>query len=128
MFNIYPYNYWILYAAIAALIITIIVSAVQILKLLKSMADFLKPRMDHLQTNVKLATIKMEAMDEKKKEDAKKNKLILAALPILLAVYQAYKKDDEAVGAKGVVKAAKTVITNRQEEQKFIKKVASAIR
>lgn len=126
--NIYPYNYYILYAAIAALILTIIISLVQIAKMAKTMMNELQPKTEKLQRNLTLMQIKMDVMNEKKAENAKKNKYIMLALPILLAVYQQYKKDDEASGAQGVIKAARTVMTNRSEESKLIKKVAAAIK
>lgn len=126
--DIYPYNFYILYAAIAALVVVIIVSALQMAKMAKSAVNELKPKTDHLQKNLTLMQIKMDVMNEKKAADAAKNKYIMLALPILLAVYQAYQKDDEAVGAKGVVKAARTVMNSRSEEAKLIKKIAAAIR
>ncbi len=126
--DIYPYNYWILYAAIAALILTIIISLVQIARMAKEMMNFLQPRTAKLERNMKLMQIKMEVMNEKKAENAKKNKYIALALPILLAVYQQYSKDDEAKGIDGVIKSARTVMNNRNAESKLIKKVAAAIR
>lgn len=126
--DIYPYNYWILYAAIAALILTIIISLVQISKMAKEMMNFLQPKTAKLERNMKLMQIKMEALNEKKAENAKKNKYITLALPILLAVYQQYSKDDEANGIDGVIKSARTVMNNRNAESKLIKKVAAAIR
>ena len=126
--NIYPYNYWILYAAIAALILTIIISLVQIARMAKEMMNFLQPRTAKLERDMKLMQIKMEVMNEKKAENAKKNKYIALALPILLAVYQQYSKDDEAKGIDGVIKSARTVMNNRNAESKLIKKVAAAIR
>lgn len=126
--DIYPYNYWILYAAIAALILTIIISLVQIARKAKEMMNFLQPRTAKLERNMKLMQIKMEAMNEKKAENAKKNKYIALALPVLLAVYQQYSKDDEAKGIDGVIKSARTVMNNRNAESKLIKKVAAAIR
>ena len=126
--NIYPYNYWILYAAIAALIITLIVSLVQIAKMAKNMIAFIQPKAEVLKKKAKLMQIKTEVINEKRAADAKKNKYIMLALPVLLAVYQAYRDDDEAVGAKGVVKAARTVMNNRSEEAKLVKKISAAIR
>ena len=126
--DIYPYNYWILYAAIAALILTIIISLVQIARMAKEMMNFLQPKTAKLERDMKLMQIKMEVMNEKKAENAKKNKYIALALPILLAVYQQYSKDDEAKGIDGVIKSARTVMNNRNAESKLIKKVAAAIR
>lgn len=126
--DIYPYNFYILYGAIAALVVVIIISALQMAKMAKSAMNELKPKTDHLQKNLTLMQIKMDVMNEKKAADAKKNKYIMLALPILLAVYQAYQKDDEAVGAKGVVKAARTVMNNRSEEAKLVKKIAAALK
>lgn len=126
--DITPYNYWILYAAIAVLVLTLIVSLLQMARYAKDMLAFLQPKTDKLQRDLKIMQIKMDVMNEKKAADAKKNKYIMIALPILLAVYQAYQKDDEAVGPKGVVKAAKSVYESRSSEAKLVKKIASAIR
>jgi hypothetical protein len=101
---------------------------VQIAKMVKSMIAFIQPKADVLQKKAKLMQIKTEVINEKRAADVKKNKYIMLALPVLLAVYQAYRDDDEAVGAKGVVKAARTVMNNRSEEAKLIKKISAAIR
>jgi hypothetical protein len=126
--NLYPYNYWILYAAIAVLVIYTILSLVKIAGMAKEMLAFLKPRTDKLQRELTLMQIKTEAMAEKKAEDAKKNKWIKLAMPILLAIYSTYRKDEEAHGPSGYVKAARTYFNNRNEEQKFIKKIRAAIK
>ncbi|MDO4520553.1 MAG: hypothetical protein Q4D59_08715 [Erysipelotrichaceae bacterium] len=126
--NIYPYNYWILYAAIAVLVITLIVSLVKIAGMAKEMIAFITPRTEMLQRKATLTQIKLDAMAEKKAEDAKKNKVLKMVMPILLAIYSIYRKDDEASGPSGYVKAAKTYFNDRSEEQKFIKKIRAAIR
>lgn len=126
--NIYPYNYWILYAAIAVLVITLIVSLVKIAGMAKEMIAFITPRTEMLQRKAALTQIKLDAMAEKKAEDAKKNKVLKMVLPILLAIYSIYRKDDEANGPSGYIKAAKTYFNDRSEEQKFIKKIRAAIR
>ncbi len=126
--NLYPYNYWILYAAIAVLVIYTIVCLLKIAGMAKDMLAFLKPRTDKLQRELTLMQIKTEAMAEKKAEDAKKNKWLKLAMPILLAIYSTYRKDEEAHGPKGYVKAAKKYFNDRNEEQKFIKKVRAALK
>ena len=126
--NIYPYNYWILYAAIAVLVITLIVSLVKIAGMAKEMIAFITPRTEMLQRKAQITQIKLDAMAEKKAEDAKKNKVLKMVMPILLAIYSIYRKDDEASGPSGYVKAAKTYFNDRSEEQKFIKKIRAAIR
>lgn len=126
--NLYPYNYWILYAAIAVLVIYTIVCLLKIAGMAKDMLAFLKPRTDKLQRELTLMKIKTEAMAEKKAEDAKKNKWLKLAMPILLAIYSTYRKDEEAHGPSGYVKAAKTYFTRQSEEKKFIKKVRAALK
>ena len=126
--NIYPYNYWILYAAIAVLVITLIVSLVKIAGMAKEMTAFITPRAEMLQRKAQITQIKLDAMAEKKAEDAKKNKVLKMVMPVLLAIYSIYRRDDEASGPAGYVKAAKTYFNDRSQEQKFIKKIRSAIR
>ena len=126
--DITPYNYWILYAAIALLVVTIILSLLQIARYAKEMLAFLQPKTEKLQRDLKIMQIKMDVMNEKKAADAKKNKYLMIALPLVLAVYQAYQKDDEATGPKGVVKAAKSVYESRTSEAKLVRKIAAAIR
>ena len=65
--NLEPYNYWILYGALVLLLICLIIAGVKAVKLLKAVKTY-QPVIDHMQTNTKLAQIKVEAMQEKKRK------------------------------------------------------------
>ncbi len=116
--NLEPYNYWILYGALVLLLICLIIAGVKAVKLLKAVKTY-QPVIDHMQTNTKLAQIKVEAMQEKKKEDAAKNKTLKLLLPILLAIKHTYDNDASLNGAKGYAKAASQVVKKRTDERKL---------
>ena len=124
--NLYPYNYWILWASclVLALCLVILVSkALNLVKQLKVMQAATEP----MQKNLKLMQIKTEAVNEKKAEQQKKNKLLMAAIPILLAVQKAYSADDELHGVKGYTAAAKKVYKTSQDEKTLIAKIKKAM-
>ena len=116
--NLEPYNYWILYGALVLLLICLIIAGVKALKLLKAVKTY-QPVIDHMQTNTKLAQIKVEAMQEKKKEDAAKNKTLKLLIPILLAIKHTYDNDADLNGARGYAKAASQVVKKRTDERKL---------
>ena len=125
--NLYPYNYWILYASIALLVIVLIKSLLDIAKAAKEAAAAVKPLTDDLNRNAALMKIKTDAINEKKQENAKKNKYLKLALPIVLGVYRQYRKDETATGPKGVVKSAQIYYANDKAQKELIKKVKEAL-
>ena len=84
-FSLYPYNYWILYAAIVLLILTVISSAVKAMKQLKSAME-IKSTLDKIEISSKKMSIKQEVIAEKAYENATRNKLMLAAIPVFLTL------------------------------------------
>lgn len=116
--NLYPYNYYILWAAVIALVIMLVLTMVHAVHLLKAVQEK-KPVLDNIQKNVQLAKIKTEAMKEKKEEDKKKDRWLKVALPFVLAIYEAYKQDDESHGIKGYKKAAKKVFADRKYQKRM---------
>lgn len=121
-FVLEPYNYYVLYASLILLILFLIytvVRAAHLLKTVSSMKTSLKPVHD----NVTLAKIKMEAMQEKKAEDSKKNKAASVLIPFLLLAYRLYKEDDELHGWKGYRKAAGRAMRLEKEEKRILSKL-----
>lgn len=116
--NLEPYNYWILYASLVLLLLFLIITAFKVLKFTKELKT-IKPTADHINLNSKLSKIKVDALQEKKKEDAKKNKVYQILLPILLAIKHTYDTDNNLNGTKGMVKAAQRVVKNRNDQKKL---------
>ena len=106
--NLYPWNYYILYASILLLVIFIVLTAMKALGLLKEVQNLQKGT-EPMQRSLSLMQIKMEAMNEKKAEQKQKNKILMAAIPVLLAVQKAYSSDDSLEGVKGYAGALKKV-------------------
>lgn len=116
--NLAPYNTYILYAALVLLLIFLIVTGVKAGKLLKAVKA-VQPQAESIKTNVQLAKIKVDVMQEKKKEDAAKNKKYSILIPILLAIKHTYDADENLNGPKGMAKAANQVIRKRSEQKKL---------
>lgn len=120
--NLEPYNYWILYAALALFLICVIIAGIKAGGLLKAIRSQ-KPAADSIQKNVELAKIKVEAMKEKKSEDAEKNKKYRLLIPILLAIKHTYDNDENLNGVKGMAKATNQVLQKRTEQKKLFESI-----
>lgn len=125
--NLYPYNYWILYAAIGLTLICIIALLMKLLKTAKTLKA-MTPQLEHMNQQLKLASIKAEAVSEKSEADMKRIKPLLTALPILLAINSIYNKDDELEGIKGYGTAARKYIEKKSGEQQLAKAVSKILR
>ncbi len=125
--NLYPYNYWILYAAIALLVISILALLAKLLKTAKTLKA-MTPQLEHMANQLKLAGIKAEVVKEKSDADLQRIKPLLTAAPILLAINSIYNKDDELEGIKGYSQAARRYASQKSSEQKLIKTISKAIR
>jgi len=124
--NLYPYNYYIFYASIVLVIIFIILFLVSLVKMAKSLQPY-EPTLNNIEHNTKLMEIKMEAINEKKAEDAKKNKYLKIALPIVLAIKQIYDHNDEYHGLNGYKQAANDYVTNKRNEKDLLKKLKNML-
>lgn len=120
--NLEPYNYWILYAALALFLICVIIAGIKAGGLLKAIRSQ-KTAADSIQKNVELAKIKVEAMKEKKSEDAEKNKKYRLLIPILLAIKHTYDNDENLNGVKGMAKATNQVLQKRTEQKKLFESI-----
>lgn len=125
--NLYPYNYWILYAAIGLTLICIIALLMKLLKTAKTLKA-MTPQLEHMNQQLKLASIKAEAVSEKSEADMKRIKPLLTALPILLAINSIYNKDDELEGIKGYGTAARKYVEKKSSEQQLAKAVSKILR
>lgn len=125
--NLYPYNYWILYAAIGLTLICIIALLMKLLKTAKTLKA-MTPQLEHMNQQLKLASIKAEAVSEKSEADMKRIKPLLTALPILLAINSIYNRDDELEGIKGYGTAARKYVEKKSSEQQLAKAVSKILR
>ena len=117
--NLYPWNYILLYASCVCLIIALVILFRSLLALKKT-ADTMQPALTSMQSNLELINIKTSAVQEKKAEDAKKNRVWMIAMPILLAVYDKYRKDPEASGPSGVIRSAKNLAADEVAFRKLV--------
>jgi membrane protein insertase Oxa1/YidC/SpoIIIJ len=120
--DLYPYNYWILYASIALLVIFIIMLLMKLAELPKAIKTY-DPTFKSIERNLKLMQIKTEAMEEKRKEDEKKNKIFKLLLPILTAIYTIYRTHDDYNGVKGFGEAAKTYLRQQSDDKKLAERL-----
>ncbi len=122
--NLYPYNLWILYAAIIALIVYLILLIKHALPLLHALSG-MKPNIDNIQNNVGSAAQKADAVGKKASKDFKR---ISDLLPVILLALAVKKDYDEAEGSglKQIEQSAVNVYRKRSDEQKMIKKIARA--
>lgn len=121
-FTIEPYNYYVLYASLILLVLFLIYTAVKAGHLLKTVSG-MKASVKPVNDNITLAKIKLEAMQEKKAEDSKKNKAASVVIPFLLLAYRLYKDDDELHGWKGYKKAAGRAMRLEKEEKRILSKL-----
>ena len=117
-----PYNFYVLYAALILLVIFLIYTALRAGKLLKTV-NHMKESVKPVSDQVTLAKIKVEAMQETKAENRKKDKIASVVIPFLLYAYQVYKKDDSLHGIRGYNKAMAKAASDRREEKKLIRKI-----
>lgn len=117
--NLYPYNFYILYGALVLLLVFLIILAVKGVHLLKAISKE-TPTLQNMQKNVQLTQIKIEAMQEKKAEDDKKNRWLKPLIPFLLAAYHIYRQDNELHGLKGMGGAARQVLLERAQKNGLI--------
>lgn len=122
-----PYNYYILYASIGILVLSLILTALKALSSLKAMKAATDPYVKSMNTKIKLMNIKTEVLAEKKAENDKKNKYIKLAIPILLAIQKVYKNNDDMEGPKGYMQAAQKYMKDRQAENDLIAKIKKAM-
>ncbi len=123
-FNLYPYNYWILYLSIAMVVVFLILLLTHALKLLKTLgslqiaAQSLQTRMDHINADMKILQKKRDPLPV----DPKK---VLAAWLLFRAIRKEYKNTPER-GIKGISKSTVKVLEKRNRTdsiQKEIRKI-----
>ncbi|MBR2676652.1 MAG: hypothetical protein IKE28_07055 [Solobacterium sp.] len=115
MINLYPWNYYILYAAIAAVIIMILALIKPLSALLKAVKS-MEPDLNAISKNADAFSTKSIAAGNTIKNTGKTLKTAVTVALILNAIRRNYTSEDEAKGIKGVSSAA--VKTARQEINK----------
>lgn len=117
-FNIYPYNFYILYGAIGLVVLFLILLLIKVIGLGKAVGAY-APQLNRLSARVEYTSIKAAAIQEKQAEDAKKNKWMKLAMPILLAVYEVYKSDPELTGIMGYKDAVLRYVKQQKDDRKL---------
>lgn len=124
--NLYPYNFWVLYAAIALAVIFLIVLLVKLMKLAKTAAA-LEPQLSHMNDELKLMEIKSEVVKEKTTADWNRIRPLLVAIPVLYAIYAIYKNDDSLKGIKGYGEAARKYAEKKATDRTIAKAVSKVL-
>jgi len=125
--SLYPWNYYILYAAIGLTVLVLIVLLSHVITLLKGIKA-MNPTINDIQLQSQLMNIKTTAMQEKKEEDAKKNKWMKLLIPIVLAIIGIYMKDPDLHGVSGIKEASKRYYKGVKDERQFASKIKKALR
>lgn len=124
--NLYPYNFYILYASIALVVIMLIVLLVKLIKSAKTL-QAMQPALDSMSRNMKLLEIKSEVINESSEASKKAMQPYLTLAPILFAIYMIYKNDEDLKGIKGYEKAARRYMDRQRDEKRIAKAVAKVL-
>ena len=125
MLNFAPYNFWILYASIAILVITMITTLSKALSLGKAINAY-KPQLDNIQKNVQRSTVKAQAVAGRMKQIMSIVKPAIAAMSLMLAAKALYDKRPEN-GINEFTKATSDVIAARASKRNFVSAVRKEI-
>ena len=125
MFNFAPYNFWILYASIAILVITIFTTLSKVLKLGKAVNAY-KPQIANIQKNVQRSTVKAQAVAGRLNQIMSIVKPAIAAMSLILAAKALYDKREEN-GIGEFTKATSDVIASRASKRNFVNAVRKEI-
>lgn len=124
--TLYPYNLYILYAAIVLLLLFLCFTIIKALSSLKEIKT-LTNNTASMQVKLNQTKEKTETIQRRANELLKKTKWIFTALPILLAMQAIYKNNDDLEGIKGYSSAAKIYFKNTNEEKKLVKRLNKAM-
>ncbi len=118
MFNLYPYNTYILYIACIALVVMIIYLLLKVKNFVSSIST-ITPSIHSVQNKSQQIQTDITAIKNRTNQIAKIVKPLTVAIPLLLAIKKEYDSKDELEGIKGYEKAADTVMTNRAKKRQF---------
>ncbi len=110
--NLYPLNLYILCLSACLVILFLIITFMHLSMFEKTLKSE-QNSINNIQHQIKLSQIKVQAINEKYKEDHKNDKYYKVLIPILLAIYSTYQNDDELKGFKGYRTATKKVIKKK---------------
>ena len=97
--NLYPYNYYILYGALAILGLVIILTGIRLIKAAKPLKD-LEPVLADINTRSEKAKQFATSVEKKGKESVVTFKNIALVFPIIYTVYKAYRNRDDKTKKK----------------------------
>ena len=130
MKSLYPYNYWILYAAIVLLIVFLILTLMRAMPLLKAL-NTMKGSLNGINTDTASLTGKLQTIMPAEDPDKPKKKLpisasqIIEGIMLLRSIRKNYRKADGS-GLKQVRTSTSEVIKKRNNDkqiQKHLKKI-----
>lgn len=120
--NLYPYNYWILWASIALLVIFLIMTLVHLFGLLKSV-KYIMPAVNNMNGSLTSLQESASRMPQKKKSESPISAAkLLSAFLLLRAVKKEYDRSSEN-GIKEYGRSAIRVIEKRNRRDNIQKEL-----
>ena len=126
--NLYPYNLYILYAAIAAVVIYAIILVTHLLKLGKTVSAH-QSEFASIQVNTARAADKITVMSNKSKKEKAKRKEMLPLVMLLMSIRNNYKANMnyESSTPKGKRSAAAKAIAQSSSDPRIMQQLKSTI-
>ena len=90
--NLYPYNFYILYAAAAVLLIMLVMTGIRLLNAMKTIRD-MTPVLEKMKKQGEEVKVKMAAVEEKKNKTMNNLKIAMLVVPLVYAIFQKYKEE-----------------------------------
>ena len=90
--NLYPYNFYILYAAAAVLLIMLVMTGIRLLNAMKTIRD-MAPVLEKMKKQGEEVKVKMAAVEEKKNKTMNNLKIAMLVVPLVYAIFQKYKEE-----------------------------------
>ena len=126
LMNIYPYNYYFLYATILLTVIFLIVTLVHLSRMQKSFKA-MNEEVAIINSEVKEMDRKTKVIKKEADDFQKKYGWLKTAVPIALAIHLIYKKNDDLKGVKGYQKATKVYMNDANAKRKLVQAVTKTI-
>ena len=114
-FSLYPYNYWILYAALIALLVFLIMTAVKAKPLLEFAKEY-KPVGEKIASEIETSKEKAEYIQNTFTKESSSTATYLKAFLIFSAINKDYKRT-KGKGIKDFNKSAIHVFANQESKR-----------
>ena len=124
--DLYPFNYYVLYASILLLLVFLVLTILRLSPLLKALGEWKEP-VGNLTKNVSASSDKVNRISKKVTANVNKVKKILPVLLILAAANEYYKRSDED-GLKEFTRSTMKAIKDKEDQKKLAKAVAKILR